>query len=165
MYENHDKKITDKIFIKVAGLIQRYVKISWLFSLNRLSLLRVSHKTLSQSAHWFLLWVYIGLPYSIWRVVKRWLKISLQELFVCKYLWPALAPLLSNPGKLMNREHRSTARGGHVSLCILGILNLELPLFCFFPESRAKRNWNWQSPWKWRLLFSSSFILWNKTAK
>ena len=115
MYENHDKKITDKIFIKVAGLIQRYVKISWLFSLNRLSLLRVSHKTLSQSAHWFLLWVYIGLPYSIWRVVKRWLKISLQELFVCKYLCPALAPLLSNPGKLMNREHRSTARGGHTS--------------------------------------------------
>ena len=52
-------------------------------------------------------------------------KISLQELFVCKYLWPALAPLLSNPGKLMNREHRSTARGGHVSLCIRGILNLE----------------------------------------
>ena len=41
MYENHDKKITDKIFIKVAGLIQRYVKISWLFSLNRLSLLRL----------------------------------------------------------------------------------------------------------------------------
>ena len=116
MYENHDKKITDKIFIKVAGLIQRYVKISWLFSLNRLSLLRISHKTLSQSADWFLLWGYVGLPYSIWRVVKRWLKISLQELFVCKYLGPALALLLSNPGKLMNREHRSTARGGHFFL-------------------------------------------------
>ena len=78
------QKITDKIFIKVAGLIQRYVKISWLFSLNRLSLLRISHKTLSQSADWFLLWGYVRLPYSIWRVVKRWLKISLQELFVCK---------------------------------------------------------------------------------
>ena len=137
MHENHDKKITDKIFIKVAGLIQRYVKISWLFSLNRLSLLRISHKTLSQSADWFLLWGYVGLPYSIWKVVKRWLKISLQELFVCKYLRPALAPLLSNPGKLMNREHRSTARGGHVSLCILGILNLELLIFCFVF-------------WKWR---------------
>ena len=84
----------------------------------------------------------------------------LQELFVCKYLWPALTPLLSNPGKLMNREHRSTARGGHVPLCILGLLNLELLIFCFFQNGlRTKCQmicWLFVQTFFWHLAFCLS---------
>ena len=37
----------------------------------------------------------------------------------CLYISLANAGCRSNPGQLMNREHRSTGRGGHFSLCIL----------------------------------------------
>ena len=60
---------------------------------------------------------------------------SAAQYFVCTFPLAILLPLLllllllllSNPGKLMNREeHRSTGRGGHFSLCILSIVNLEI---------------------------------------
>ena len=45
--------------------------------------------------------------------------ISLRAGMFCLYISLANAACRSNPGRLMNREHRSTGRGGHFSLCIL----------------------------------------------
>ena len=57
-------KNTDKIIVKVAILIQRYVKIFWFFSLNRPSLLRISHKTLFSKCP-SILFDYTRLPFNL----------------------------------------------------------------------------------------------------
>ena len=70
----------------------------------------------------------------------------LQELFVCKYLWPALAPLLSNPGKLMNREHRSTARGGHFFLLHSRNFEFGIADLLFFFRIEGEKKWKLTKP-------------------